>query len=48
MRHGVDDVSHHPVGNPKRKVYMMSTSASFSLSKKPRFIEFKKKPNSSR
>ena len=20
MRHGVDDVKHHPVGNPKRKV----------------------------
>jgi hypothetical protein len=20
IRHGVDDVSHHPVGNPKRKV----------------------------
>jgi hypothetical protein len=20
MRHGVDDVNHHPVGNPKRKV----------------------------
>jgi hypothetical protein len=21
MRHGVDNVKHHPVGNPKRKVW---------------------------
>jgi hypothetical protein len=44
MRHGVDNVKHHPVGNPKRN--MMNIAARFSLSKKPRFIDPKgKKPN---
>jgi hypothetical protein len=45
MRHGVD-VNDHPVGNPKRRYD--EHNSKFSLSKKLRFIESRKKPNSRR
>jgi hypothetical protein len=46
MRHGVDGFlssSWEP-----QEEGMMSTTASFSLRKKPRYVEFRKKPNSRR
>jgi hypothetical protein len=46
MRHGVDGFS--PSSWEPQEEGMMSTAASFSLRKKPRFIESGKKPNSGR
>jgi hypothetical protein len=39
-------VNHRPVGNPKRKVWWVNQQ--FSLSKKRRYVESRKKPNSRR
>jgi hypothetical protein len=46
MRHGVDGFSLSSW--EPQKEGMMTTAASFSLNKKPRYVEFRKKPNSSR
>jgi hypothetical protein len=43
MRHGVNGFS--PSSWEPQEEGMMSTTASFSLSKKPRFIVSRKKPN---
>jgi hypothetical protein len=46
MWHGVDGFS--PSSWEPQEEGMMSTSASFSLRKKPRYVESRKKPNSRR
>jgi hypothetical protein len=46
MRHGVDGFS--PSSWEPQEEGMMSTAASFSLRKKSRFVESRKKPNSRR
>jgi hypothetical protein len=43
MRHGIDGFS--PSSSEPQEEGMMSTAVSFSLSKKPRFIVSRKKPN---
>jgi hypothetical protein len=46
MRHGDDGFS--PSSWEPQEEGMMSTAASFSLRKKPRYVESRKKPNSRR